>query len=108
MPEKREKIIEKFSNNNQDIKVIFNQFFQNYELNKNKYDENKSEKIESFFDIFIKETVYLYENIFNYWKAEISLKENTDYDQNKINLMINNKIARRPPRLLKFDIIFIL
>ena len=89
LPEKREKIIEKFSNNNQDIKVIFNQFFQNYELNKNKYDENKLEKIESFFDIFIKETVYLYENIFNYWKAEISLKENTDYDQNKINLMIN-------------------
>ena len=89
LPEKREKVQQKFNNNNQDIKVIFSQFFQNYELNKNKYDEDKPDKIESFFNLFIKETSNLYENIFNYWKAEISLKENTDYDIKKIDLMVN-------------------
>ena len=89
LPDKREQIIGKFNNNNQDIKLIFNQYFQIYELNKNKYDEYKQDKIESFLNSFIKETVYLYQNIFNYWKAEISLKENSDYDQQKIDLIIN-------------------
>ena len=59
LPDKREQIIGKFNNNNQDIKLIFNQYFQIYELNKNKYDEYKQDKIESFLNSFIKETVYL-------------------------------------------------
>ena len=89
LPDKREKVLGKFNNDNRDIKIIFNQFFQSYELNKNKYDEGKQDKIEIFLINFIKETLYLFENIFNYWKAEISLKENSDYDQVKIDLIIN-------------------
>ena len=89
LPEKRELVQKKYNNNGQDIKINFNQFFQNYELNKNKYDEDKPEVIENFLNTLIKDTLLLYENIFNYWKAEISLMENTEYDQRKIDLMIN-------------------
>ena len=88
LPEKRQQVIQKYNNNGQDIKIIFNQFFQNYEMNKNKYDEDKPEKVEIFLTSLIKESLFLYENIFKYWKAEISLKENSDYDQRKIDLMI--------------------
>ena len=89
LPEKRMQVIEKYNNNGQDIKFVFNQCFQNYELNKNKYDENKPNKIDNFLNLVINDTLHLYENIFNYWKAEISLKEDSEYDQRKIDLMIN-------------------
>ena len=60
-----------------------------YTVNKNKYDEDKPEKIQNFLNLLIRDTLFLYENIFNYWKAEISLKEDSEYDQRKIDLMIN-------------------
>ena len=89
LPEKRMLVIQKYNNNGQDIKFVFNQCFQNYELNKNKYDEDKPEKVQNFLNLLIRDTLFLYENIFNYWKAEISLKEDSEYDQRKIDLMIN-------------------
>ena len=89
LPEKRALIRKEYSQNDQDIKVVFNQFFQNYELNKNRYDEEKPGIIENFLTSLMKEILLLYEHIFTYWKAEISLNERTEYDQNKLNLMIN-------------------
>ena len=89
LPENRQKVIAKFNNDNIDIKIIFNKYFQKYELNKNEYDEEKPDKIENYLNILIKETISLYENIFTYWRAEISFKENSEYDQRKIDLMIN-------------------
>ena len=101
LPEKREKVRQKFSeerqkyfgligdyNNGEDIKLIFNQFFQNYELSKNKYDEKNINKIENFLNSLLKECISLFKNIFIYWIAEISFIENNDYDIEKIKLMI--------------------
>ena len=89
LPDNREKIRNIYSNRGQDIKIIFSQFCQNYELNKNKYDKNDQEKIDNFLNSLIKDTLIVYENIFNYWKAELIFKENINYDKEKIDYMIN-------------------
>ena len=88
MPENRDKITNLYSNKKQEIKGVFNQFYQNYELSKNRYDSNKFEKIEFFLNSLIKETLIVFENIFNYWKAELTIKENISYDKKKIEYMI--------------------
>ena len=89
IPEKRKNVILKYNKDGEDIKVVFVQFFKNYELNKNKYDDEKPNKVELFLNTLIDDSLYLYENIFNYWKAEISLQEKSEYDQQKIEHMIN-------------------
>ena len=89
LPNNREKVRKEYNNRGQDIKIIFNLFYQNYELNKNRYDEDKPDKIEYFLNILIKETLIVFENIFNYWKAELIFKENSNYDKQKIENMIN-------------------
>ena len=88
LPDNRQKIRNLYSNRGQEIKIIFNQFFQNYEMNKNKYDEKEPEKIEFFLNSLIKDILIVYENIFNYWKAELTFKENINYDKKKIEYMI--------------------
>ena len=88
LPDNREKVRKEY-NRGQDIKIIFNQFYQNYEFNKNRYDEDKPDKIEFFLNLLIKETLTVFENIFNYWKAELIFKENSNYDKQKIEYMIN-------------------
>ena len=88
LPENRDKIKNIYSNKKQEIKGVFNQFYQNYELSKNRYDSNKFEKIEFFLNSLIKETLIVFENIFNYWKAELMIKENISYDKKKIDYMI--------------------
>ena len=89
LPVNKEKIQKEFNNNEQDIKIIFSQFYKNYEMNKNRYDENKLEKIESFLNSLIKEILFVLENIFDYFKAELIFKENSNYDKIKIENMIN-------------------
>ena len=89
LPDNREKVRYEFNNRGQDIKVIFNQFYKNYEMSKNRYDENKLEKIEFFLNSLMKEILFVLENIFNYFKAELIFKEKNDYDKKKIESMIN-------------------
>ena len=88
LPDNRIKIRNIYSPKGEEIKVIFNQFYQNYELSKNRYDSNKLEKIDFFLNSLIKETLIVFENIFNYWKAELIFKENINYDKKKIEYMI--------------------
>ena len=88
LPDNRAIIRKKYNNNGNDIKVIFNQFFQNYELSKNRYDSNKSDL---FLNALIRDIVIVFEHIFNYWKAELEFKENIPYEKKKIELM-NEKI----------------
>ena len=89
LPDNREKVRSEFSNRGQDIKIIFNQFYKNYEMSKNRYDEDKADKIELFLNSLIKEILFILENIFNYFKAELIFKENSNYDKKKIENMIN-------------------
>ena len=89
IPENRKNVILRYNKDGQDIKIIFDQFFKQYEMNKNKYDEDKPNKVDNFLNILIRDSLFLYENIFNYWKAEISLQEKSEYDQQKIVHMIN-------------------
>ena len=70
--------------NGDGIKIIFNQFYQNYELNKNRYDSNKVEKVDFFFNSLIKDTLMVFGKIFNYWET---FKENILYEKKKIEFM---------------------
>jgi len=88
LPDNREKIKNIYSPRGQDLKIIFNKFYQNYELNKNRYDSSKPKEIQSFLDFLMKGILTVFENIFNYWKAELTFKENINYDKKKIEFMI--------------------
>ena len=89
LPDNQKKVRDAYSSKGQDIKTIFNQFYQNYELNKNKYDADKPEKIEFFLNSLIREISIVFEHIFAYWKAELIFKENNSYDKKKLDFMIN-------------------
>ena len=89
LPDNKKKVRLEYNPRGQDIKVIFNQFYQNYELSKNRYDADKPEKIEFFLNTFIKDICIVFENIFNYWKAGLIFKENNNYDKKKLEFMIN-------------------
>ena len=78
-----------YSEERKDIKTVFNQFHQNYEINKNSFDSQKKEQINIFLNSLLRQILYLYEQIFNYWKAEIKTNENSNYDIKKIELMID-------------------
>ena len=56
-------------------------------MSKNRYDEDKAEKVEFFLNSLIKEILFVLENIFNYFKAELIFKENSNYDKKKIENM---------------------
>ena len=83
LPDNREKIKNIYSPRGQDLKIIFNKFYQNYELNKNRYDSSKPKEIQSFLDFLMKGILTVFENIFNYWKAELTFKENNNNNKKK-------------------------
>ena len=89
LPENRNKVRGLYSEERKDIKTVFNQFHQNYEINKNSFDSQKKEQINIFLNSLLRQILYLYEHIFNYWKAEIKTNENSNYDIKKIELMID-------------------
>ena len=88
LPENRKNITNVYNAKGQEIKDVFNKFYQNYELSKNKYDSNKYEKINEFLNHLINQILVVLENIFNYWKAELVLNNNNNYDKKKIEYMI--------------------
>ena len=88
LPDNRDQIRNIYSDRGQEIKVVFDQFYQNYEFRKNRYDLNKYEKIEFFLNSLIKETLILFKHIFIYWKSELTFKNNINYEKQKIDYMI--------------------